>query len=98
MVDKGGAYGAENVGYQNLACLVNEDKKNCDARNFIEQRCVLADLLPVRERVMFRLYYEHNLSFKEIGLVFEIEPENISRRLDRINRMLDNISRDVQRK
>jgi len=97
MVDKGGAYGVEDVSYQNIASLVNEDKKNCDARSFIEQRCVLADLLPVRERVMFRLYYECNLSFKEIGLVFEIEPENVSRRLDRINRMLDKISRDVQR-
>jgi DNA-directed RNA polymerase specialized sigma subunit len=96
-MSKGDSYGVENVSYQNIASLVNEDKKNCDARSFIEQRCVLADLLPVRERVMFRLYYEWNLSFKDIGLVFGILPENIARRLDRINQMLDNISRDVQR-
>jgi RNA polymerase sigma factor (sigma-70 family) len=90
-------YGITNIDAQKVKYLVEDDKKNLDARSFIESRCSLANLLPTREKVMFRLYYECNLSFKEIGLVFEIEPENVSRRLDRINRMLDNISRDVQR-
>jgi len=90
-------YGIVSIDCQKVKCLVEDDKKNLDARSFIESRCLLANLLPSREKVLFRLYYECNLSLKEIGLVFEIEPENVARRLDRINRMLDNISRDVQR-
>ena len=89
--------GVVSIDCQKIKCLVEDDKKNLDARSFIESRCLLANLLPSREKVLFRLYYECNLSLKEIGLVFEIEPENVARRLDRINRMLDKISRDVQR-
>jgi len=42
------------------------------------------------------MYYEMDMSFKEIGEVFNIFPENVSRRMDTINRVLDHLTSDVQ--
>jgi len=95
-MSKGDQYGVENAHCQAVACLVEDDKKNNDARSFIESRCLLANLLPVRDKVLFRLYYECNLTLEDIGQVFEIDYRNVVRRLDRINRTLDSICRDVK--
>ena len=88
--------GVVSIDCQRIKCLVEDDKKNIEARNFIERRCALANLLPLRQRAIFKMYYEMDMSFKEIGEVFNIFPENVSRRMDTINRVLDHLTSDVQ--
>ena len=68
---------------------VADQEARIEYRRAIEQLCELAETLPLMERMVFQLYYQHGYSMRDIARFSGFHEGTISRRLKKIAKKLE---------
>jgi RNA polymerase sigma factor (sigma-70 family) len=72
----------------------NNQANRIRIRQLIVEKCELAKKLPMREKMLFLMYYDHGHTLKEIAGLCKMTEGQVSRRLGKIAEKINNVSED----